>query len=73
MELEPEDRPIDHAYSDGTEVSKAFHNKMRFKGYTYEGGDQLIHAKSFDILERSWMQSLGYQFQSLSLPDIDTL
>ena len=57
--------------SDWTEVSKAFLNKMRLKGYTYSGVDQLINARSIDILKRSWTQSLGHQLQSSSLPDID--
>ena len=53
------------------EVNKAFHNKMRFKGYTYNGIDQLINARSIDTLKRSWTQSLGHQLQSSTLPDID--
>lgn len=59
--------------SDWTEVSKAFLNKMRFKGYSYSGVDQLINARSIDIMKRSWRQSLGHQLQSSSLPDIDAV
>ena len=57
--------------SDWKEVNNAFHNKMRFKGYTYTGVDQLINARTIDTLKRSWTQSLGHQLQSSTLPDID--
>jgi predicted nucleotidyltransferase component of viral defense system len=55
------------------DVRNAFNNKMRYKGYTFTGINQLINEKSLDILKRSWQQSLGHQLHSSSLPDIDTV
>jgi len=55
------------------DIRNAFHNKMRYKGYTFTGINQLINEKSLDILKRSWQHSLGHQLQSSSLPDIDTV
>lgn len=59
--------------SDWNEVNNAFHKKMKFKGYTYTGVDQLINEKSIGILKRSWEQSLAHQLQSTGLPDIETV
>lgn len=59
--------------TDWKDICYALKNKMIFKGYTFNGIDQLINERSIDILNRSWEQSLGYQLQTSSLPDIETV
>ena len=57
--------------SEWAEIREAFLMKMKYRGYIYSGVDQLMNDKNYDILKRSWEQSLRYQLQSSSFPELD--
>lgn len=56
-----------------TKIVEVFHEKMKFKGYTYTGIDQLINKENDKKLEAAWMNSLGHQIQKDMLPEYKSI
>lgn len=52
-------------------IVEAFHQKMKFKGYTFTGIDQLINKDNDKKLKAAWKNSLGHQIQKDMLPEYE--
>lgn len=53
---------------DWQSIVKAFHEKMKFKNLGFTGIDQLINSENDKMIQAAWMNSLGHQINSQSLP-----
>lgn len=54
---------------DWKEIIGAFHRKMKFKGITFTGVDQLINDENDKPLQAAWKNSLAHQIPGKGLPD----
>jgi len=53
-------------------IVKAFHKKLAFKGYTFNGIKQLINPENDKHLSAAWKNSLAHQITG-ELPDFETV
>lgn len=53
-------------------LSAAFNKKMKFKGYTFTGIEQLLNPKNDIQLKAAWKNSLGHQITGI-LPDYEVV
>jgi predicted nucleotidyltransferase component of viral defense system len=51
-------------------IVEAFHKKLKFKGHTFSGVDQLLNADNDKAVKSAWVNSLRYQILG-ELPDYD--
>ena len=54
-------------------VVKAFHNKMKYKGLTFSGVDQLLNDGNSRIVETAWKNSLIHQLPPDLMVDFETV
>jgi predicted nucleotidyltransferase component of viral defense system len=54
-------------------IVRAFHTKMKFKGLSFQGVDELINPTSDRAVRLAWRNSLGHQIPANALPDFDTV
>jgi predicted nucleotidyltransferase component of viral defense system len=55
------------------DIVQAFHQKMKFKGLTFTGIDQMINEENDTRLQAAWKNSLGHQITTSDLPDFATV
>ena len=58
---------------DWPKIVEAFHEKMKFKGHTFTGIDQLINNDNDKKLKAAWKNSLGHQIQKSQLPEYEVV
>lgn len=58
---------------DWDEIVKMFHKKMKVKGLTFTGVDQMINSENDRRLKAAWQSSLGHQIKPESLPKFETV
>lgn len=58
---------------DWPSVITAFHEKMKFKGLTFTGIDQMINEENDKRLKAAWKNSLGHQVARHELPEYLTV
>lgn len=56
-----------------SEVAKAFHQKMRFKGLIFSGVDQLINEENDKRVRTAWENSLSHQVPKKLIPEFDSV
>lgn len=56
-----------------SKISEAFHEKMKFKGYTFTGIDQFINDDNDKKLKGAWKNSLGHQIPAGELPEYEVV
>lgn len=56
-----------------SEVAKAFHQKIRFKGLVFSGIDQMINEEDDKRVRTAWQNSLGHQVHQKPIPEFDTV
>jgi predicted nucleotidyltransferase component of viral defense system len=54
-------------------IVEAFHEKMKFKGYTFTGVEQLINEDNDRKLKAAWKNSLGHQIASEQLLEYEVV
>ena len=52
-------------------IVRAFHQKMKFKGLTFTGMDQMINDENDKRLQAAWKNSLAHQIPGAEFPDYD--
>lgn len=55
------------------EIVRAFHQKMKFKGLTFTGIDQMINEENDTRLQAAWKNSLGHQIPQDQLANYKTV
>lgn len=56
---------------DWENITKAFYEKMEYKGLEFTGTDQLINPKNERAVKLAWKNSLGHQIKRENLPDFE--
>jgi len=56
-----------------SEIVKAFHQKMKYKGLEFTGVDQMINDENDKRLHAAWKNSLGHQIPQNELPNYKTV
>lgn len=59
--------------TDWTAVTKAFHEKMAFKGLAFTGIDQMVNDDSEKALKAAWSNSLGHQLPEKNVVEYETV
>ncbi|WP_286174944.1 nucleotidyl transferase AbiEii/AbiGii toxin family protein [Cytophaga sp. FL35] len=58
---------------DWTAATKAFHEKMAFKGLAFTGIDQMVSDDSEKALKAAWSNSLGHQLPEKNVVEYETV
>jgi len=54
-------------------IVSAFHGKMKFKGHTYTGIEQLLNETNYRQMKAAWKNSLGHQIAKGQLPEYEVV